>query len=215
MNRLRALVLLTSLGANLAFAGPVVEVAGRKLPVLTEEPTADELTYLAPAGSDLAKKLAQHVLTYELDAEARAAHHVERLPEGSPSLVRVHRVGKRFFLYSPCDWMNRSLTVITKDTAWLAGTELFVLPITAKATKARVTTYTLDTSHAPPFIAGTLVLRAGERAGHFEVLGEGGKGSEDLMTFAEAARLDVVAQRCVKAKVPEFDFTRAGGVSSP
>jgi hypothetical protein len=190
-----------------AHAGPTRVVAGQRLAVLDADPDLDEGTFVAPAGSALAKKYGASLMSTTLDDGERRDLQVDALPANSLIVVRIHRdrSGKRY-LYKPCDLGYHQRTAITDTQVWMLGTEPLVVPIARKVKRGRVTTIELDTKGLPPMIATKLLLRSTTPAGHYE-LGTG-DAAELVATPAAAAKLDVVVRVCKKAKVAELDFTK-------
>ena len=86
------LVVLAILGlVTAASAGPTRVVAGQRLPVLAAEPELDETTFVAAAGSALAKKYGALLLSTTLDDEERRDLEADALPAGNLLVVRIHR----------------------------------------------------------------------------------------------------------------------------
>jgi hypothetical protein len=190
-----------------AAAAPTRVVAGQRLPVLDADPDLDEGTFVAAAGSALAKKYGASLLSTALDDGQRRDLKVDKLPSGL-FVVRIHRdrSGRRY-LYKPCDLGYHQRTLITDTQVWMFGVEPMVVPIARKVQRGRISTIELDTTGLPP-ITSKLRLRSTIPAGHYEhATGDGG-WDELVATPAAAAKLDVVVRVCKKAKVAELDFTK-------
>ncbi len=188
-------------------------VAGQRLSVLEQPPSADPATFVAAPGSELERTTRAQLLTPTLSDLEQQQLGVAAPPSAGLHLVKVHRdpAGK-LFLYRPCDLGAHSHTLVTDQHLWLLGGEPFRIPITRRTQRAKTTTLDLDTAGLPPFLPSQLRLRLDRtRRGLYRVdAGDeaGDQASADLaITPAAAAKLPIVIRLCRHAKVPELDFT--------
>lgn len=184
-------------------------VAGQPLAILAEPPAADPATFVADPGSELARTTREQLLTFTLSESEQQRLGAATLPAAELHLVRVHRdrAGK-LFLYRPCDLGAHDHTLVTATELWLLGGESFRVPIERRQRRGRSTTFDLDTTGLPPFLATRVRLRA-QRGGLYQLATGSEPFSELAMTPAAAAKLPIVIRRCHHAKAPEFDFRAA------
>jgi hypothetical protein len=204
-----AIIFISTAGA----APKSMKVAHQPLPILTEAPTQDSITFVAKAGTELAKQYLTTLLTWSPDPVVEPPAH----PAPDPVNLRLISVrtdaSGRMFLYQPCDMGYHSIVIVEdKRFTQLAGAQSYEYAIKSTRSTKRLTTFKVDpmagaSSGKPNSGPAKIEIATTRLSGVYRISIDDDQPT--LVADMEAAqKLDIVVNICKRAKRFEFDFTK-------